>query len=728
MNESRKKIQAVTHLLPPLLLLITTAIFFREALFADRVLSYRDLFFFHYPLRYYWVSQYAHGFLPYINAAINGGQPLLANPNYAVFYPGNILFLIAPFNSAWNWSLAFHVFWAALGTYYFARKLGCSTTASLVAAIVFGFSGPVLSSLNYYNLLIAASWVPWILLSTNNGIERGGRWIAIAALALAAQLLAGEPTVQMITYALLVGMSMAYMLRLFGLAPPKAGTVFYRSIVIALLAVGLSALQTIPTLLWLPNSGRSETLDFRLSAAYWSLPPARIIELLVPHFYGNPMSNLSKDFWGSRISDSGYPYIFKIYCGWVTLLLAFFAARSRMGRTALIVALCALGLSMGRHLPGYQTLFNTLPPFHLLRYPEKFFLLVSFSLAVAAAFGVDFLLKTEKRISFRLLVVQLAPCLAALLVLCLGYWPEWMTAAQRAIQLRSIWDATLWLCIGALVMLFTARRPSPVSSFLFIIVIAFDLFLINGDIVKTRALSEVDRPPLFLYWFPQIKDIPVLHQGEDQMDLYFAGDLLPEKLLKEALHPLLGLQWGIQYGATDDIDRMSWRVSSAREKWIHKHFPAPEGLEEMRQAGIGRVLSLSGLDNPHLPIDYFLQFKSNKYIWLYRLNPPALAPIRWLASGKAVDSWGGSPYNLQIRSESLKPATLLILRNAIPGWRCQIDKTTTQLKSTEQGWITIDVPAGKHQVELEFTPPGLIAGLFLSGAASLVVLRMLFLV
>ena len=728
MNESQRKIQAGKHFIPPLVLLVVTAIFFREALFEEKILSYRDLFFFHYPLRYYWMSQYLNGFLPYINAAMNGGQPLLANPNYAVFYPGNVFFLVASFHSAWNWSLVFHVYWAALGTYYFTRRLGCSQAASLVAAIAFAFSGPVLSAMNYYNLLIAASWIPWILLSTSKGIERGGRWIAIAALALSAQLLAGEPTVQMITYAFLVAAGMAYALHPSSIAPAKRADVFYRLLSIALLAIGLSAVQIIPTLLWLPHSGRSETLDFRLSAAYWSLPPARLIELLAPHFFGNPMSSLSKDFWGSRISDSGYPYIFKIYCGWLPLLLALFGARARMGRFALAVTVCALGLSLGRHLPGYQTLFDVLPPLRLLRYPEKFLLPVSFSLAAAAAFGLDSILMTEKRRSLGLLFLSAAPFLALLLIVRIGYWPHWMTEPQRELQLRAIWNAALWLSVASLVIILAAGRPSPAVGFLFVVVLACDLFIINADILKTRTVSEVEKPPVFLYWFPQIKDVPLLHQGEDQMDLYFASDILPENLLKEALHPLLGLQWGIQYGATDDIDRLSWKMSSARQKWIHRHFPEPEALEEMRQSGIGRVLSLSGLNNPHLPIDYFVQFKSNKFIWLYRLKPPALAPIRWLTSGESVDSRSPAPYHLQIKAETRKPATLLILRNAIPGWSCQIDQRKALVKSTEQGWIVIDVPAGKHQVELNFMPPGLIAGMCLSGMTLLIALRLLLLV
>src|SRR5258706_7758284 len=338
----------------PLMLVVAWLAFFSPALLGGRVFCYRDLFFLQEPLRRYWINVVSAGHAPFLNAALNLGEPALANPNNAVFYPGNLLYFVLPFGAAWNLSLAGHVLWAALGLYCRAGRLDCTRPAALSGALVFAFCGPLVSSLNYYTILIAASWMPWTLGFALLAWKRGGIWTAATALALALQVVAGEPTPVVLT-AGLVGCGYA-----IGLLRDRSRyrAVLGRGSFIAVAAVLVSSIQILPTLLWLPHSGRAGGLPFRESVAYWSLHPARVAEFLVPHIYGNPTARLASEFWGGGFSDSGIPYIAKLYAGRIPLLLLPLALRRSIGRWTALVFASSLALSLGHRLLGYHLLYD----------------------------------------------------------------------------------------------------------------------------------------------------------------------------------------------------------------------------------------------------------------------------------------------------------------------------------------------------------------------------------
>ena len=702
--------------LPPFAILSAVLLYFYGPLFSHQVLLYRDLFFFHYPLRYYWISLLHEGHPPFLNAALNGGQPLLANPNYSVFYPGNALYLLLPFNLAWNLSLIFHVAWAATGMYFLARSLRSSRAASLAASILFAFSGPFLSALDYYNLMVAMSWMPWTILLFRNALQRRGRYILLPAFTVAAQILAGEPTVVLFTLFLLIAISIHFLRR-----SEKKTRDTMIMLCIPLLSVGLAAVQMIPTLLWLPNSGRSEGLDFFSSAAYWSLHPARLLEFFVPNFFGNVMSSETKNFWGMSFSDSGYPYIFRLYCGWLPLLLVPFAMKRENGRAGFAVFLCGVILAFGRFLPGYHFLFTIFPPMHVIRYPEKFLLLVPFGLALIAGAAITNLSRqSEKRIQPLIVSALLFFVIAGVAFFSRGLAVE--NEPQRLLQSAAMQQSLLWGAMSLLLIALTVFRKTSFTIAMLPILLLIDLAAVTRDVPQVWSEKEVDTKPYLIVRFPEVAEQPVLHATENQLDDYYEGGIDPQFYLKEALHPLTGLKWGIQYGATNDIDRMSWKVSSARQQWIQAHFPRPEAIEEMRMCGIARVISLAVIKNPQLPIDRLLKLKEGKHVWVYHVSPDPFPRVRWEQGSGGLEWQEPAPDHFRIRSNASSAGVLLIARNAIPGWKRTIDGSPGEADQSPQGWIRIAVPPGKHNIELWYRPPGLLAGTFVTALTSLVVL------
>lgn len=693
----------------PLLLAALTLIFFSGGLIFGGIFTFRDLLFFHYPLRHAWISELLRGHAPFLNAAINGGQPVLSNPNYAVFYPGNVLYLVLPFDAAWNLSLAGHALWAALGVYCLCRYLRCEKPAAFIAAVVFGFGGPLISCLTYYNLLITGSWIPWILLSALQLLDaRSGRMHAGAypmaylkmVLLLAILLLAGEPTIVLITATLLC------ILWLIHRPANQLWSGHVRTgILIALPALMIAAIQWIPAISWLGNTTRGEGLDFRLAAAYWSFHPARMIEYLAPHFYGDITSSYQRDYWGGSLSDNGFPYVVMVYCGWLPWLLTGAAFQRRAGKAALLLCACSLLLSFGHRLPGYRSLFEFFPLYRVIRYPEKFQIFLQLGLSVAAGIGCNELLSGRCRkspwITVTVLFIFLAA--AALFLHSPGISPE-----QRAQQIHSLASGLIaGLAAIAALILITRPRWRAAGTIVLPLVLVADLLPVTYGLLSTTPREEIHRPPKILQ---PLDRSTIYHHGEDQENLYFNSRIQPELFMRESLYPFYGLNWNISYGSAGDVDRMLWQTGQKRAATIRRQFPSAASIEMMRRSGIGHVVSLTPLDTAGLKLESAIELAPGTKEFLYRIDPAPLPKVSW-ENGSGQVSWNDNqPDKIQIRSRSAGDGILNVLVNAIPGWHCKIDGSESAIQSTALGWIRVPVRAGDHTIQLSYRPPGLIPG------------------
>lgn len=689
----------------PLLLIAVWLLFFSPALFLNRIFYFRDLFFFHYPLRHYWISGLFAGHWPFLNAGLNGGHPILSNPNYAVFYPGNLLYLLLPFDTAWNFSLAGHVLWAAFGVYWLSRILKCTQVASLSGAMVFAFGGPFLSSMTYHNLLVAGSWFPWIALLCIQSWNKGGKWVPWAAVAIAMQFLAGEPTIEMITFLAIIP-GWIYALWRSDLRAKQGAKI----ILILALAMMLVGIQLLPLLEWLPETQRGRGLPFRLSAAYWSLHPARLLEFLVPHFHGNVMGIFVQDFWGEKYSDSGYPYILKVYCGWFPIILMPLAFRRPWGKPAVFVVLAGLILSLGHRLPGYQLLYDLLPPFRVIRYPEKFLLMALMGFAVVTSLALGGI--RNKRDLIPSLVTGMI-LLFGLLILAFTFPHSNLTEAQRHIQIGAIrQSAAFGILTLSLLYLLTIPRFVGAVRWVIPFVIMVDLAAVTWEIPETHQREMTVAKPDILQKFPELQKIPILHLGEDQVDVYFSGNIEPIHFMQDVVHPLTGLSWGVTYGATNDIDRMGWWKSSVRQQQIFNKFPSPESFETMRRAGIGRILSLKPLKNKGFTQEKIYQGSHSLPVYIY--SHPQIPLVRWDQSNGKIAWQELAPYRIDFQIEAPKAGGIVIGRNAIKGWEAFEDGRKTTISEAEEGWLHLKTETGTHRFVVIYRPPGLTSGIVMT--------------
>ena len=687
--------------LPLLLGAAWLAVLFGRLLSPGRALANRDILLFHLPLRVCFRNLVAGGLLPLWNPWLNGGQPILSNPSYAAFYPPTWLVLPLPPEYALSVLAMLHAAIAFAGAWRLARRLGAGRGAAALAAVGYTGSGALLSLLEAYTLFCSMAWLPWVLALGDDALRRpaGRAWrrpALLAGLALAMQVLNGEPSTVVISVLALLALAAG---SLAEPAPPLPGrdhrarpagpgraALAWRVLVPPLAAAALAAVQLLPTADRLAGTVRSEGLA-AAEATLWSSPPERLIETAFPRLFGDPSRQGEGLFFGRGLHDLDYPYVVSIYPGLlVTLLGAAALALWPVPRRAAWVLCLAAGcfLALGRHNPLYEPLRRLLPPLAAMRYPERFILLAIAPLTFAAALGWQRLLDERRAgreqaadlpLALGLVVLVTAGALTALVYLAPGVAAAWLaehaplpvTARALARDLAFLrhegWAAIATAAAAAaLLALCRWRRPrAGLLSALAVALLAADLWHYGGGLVRTVPAAAYRQPPPLLRELKPPGARLFVQALPEERRLRLAGGDAGLALMQAQLARLLPYSaalWRVPYALDEDFDRMLTRWGSATLQVLHADLrQQPEMAFRLLGAwGVSRMLlrdtTAAGLPEDavprqltSLPMPVPRRFVADRFrMSVYRFVPrvsfhPSYASALYLAhsQGFAVD-------------------------------------------------------------------------------------------
>lgn len=377
----------ISVLLPALLLGGLAMLFFNKMALSNLILARGDTFLYFYPYWHAAAAALADGRVPFWNPAVFMGAPLLANSQAGFFYPFNWPFwLLLETPYAASASIILHVLIAAFGTYLVGRRvLSLSRSGALVAAASFAFGGYLTAQVEHINQLQGLSWLPWFFLAAAlaaRGTRRAWLLSTLATAALfALQLLAGHTQTTFITaVALLVWLLAGVIGSRFLPNSRPAGkpqqtrvlfSPFAALLAGGLLAVGLAAIQLLPTLELMRYSSREGGL-LPNEVMSFSLPPQLLAHSMLP-LYGQSLFT---------------EYV--AFLPLVILALAFIGGwqwRIREGVfPALTLSLTGLFLSLGAYNPLYWLLAR-LPGFSFFRAPARWLVLAALGLSLLAGIG-----------------------------------------------------------------------------------------------------------------------------------------------------------------------------------------------------------------------------------------------------------------------------------------------------------------------------------------------------
>ncbi len=562
------------------------ASFFLPLLSPRWALANRDVPLFHLPLRTAFRELAASG-LPVWNPWLHGGQPILSNPSYAAFYPPSWLAFAVPPAYALNLLAVLHAGIAFAGAWRLARRLGTGRGAAALAALGYTGSGALLSLLSAYTLFCSMAWFPWVLAAGDAALRSADRrgWLRPALAcggALALQLLNGEPVTVVVS-----GLGLLCLAASAAARNPRAAP---RVLVPVAAALALAAIQLVPTLGRLADSPRAGGVEAG-QAATWSAPPARLVELVFPRFFGDPARPQAGAFFGWNLHDRDYPYVASLYPGLLLTVLGVCALAlwpiPRRGAWALAIVLGAF-LALGRHNPLFEPLRQAVPLLAALRYPEKFAILAVACLGFAGALGWQRLLDERRAgryaaadfpLALALVLLATATTLTALLYLT----PRaalWFIHSYGGpdLQPRDVVRGLAYLrgegwaavataaAVAALLALCRWRRaPERVLLLAAVGLLAADLWHYGHGLVATiPAEAYREPPPLARAMAPMAPGSrvwvePAAESGPELIRR--GGD--PRRAIVRALlgrlEPYSGTLWGHSYAMHEDYDLMLTR-------------------------------------------------------------------------------------------------------------------------------------------------------------------------
>lgn len=720
---------------------------FKDLVFFDRTFFARDMTVIETPARKLCIELLKQGdFAPWTDAYGNG-QPFLANPKNAVFYPGGLLYALLPFFAAFKLHFLLHFLIGWAGLYYLGKALSLGEEAAFLGATLFFFGGITLSCVEFYNHIAALAWMPWVLLA----VFRFPRGFLRPTLRLSwlwsLMILAGTPFLLLIT-----GITAGLRSLLERKHRARRLGVLAVSVGIALL---ITAVQLIPAAEVLKGSVRGAG-----ASSTWALQPFQVFNFVFPNVLGNDRTPGRFDYWGGFLFDKGYPLFYSLYLGGGFLVLLILGMRGPFDirhRTFFGALLVFFVLALGSRLGIFQ-FWKDFPPFSLIRYPVKYMLGVVLAVCMLAAMAFDSIYRSGRPV--RRSASKLAAGWGVGLVLFLALRSSVVSAlsellgirdsAKQAALARSLLWGVVSLLIFTLVVMASPRfRPGlrRHAGRLFILLVVAELIGFNRFINPTIPTSFFDDPD-----FVRGASRPVTVYRDTPMSFYYQGkiDSLAgyHEYMRQTGMPFAGIAGSLRHPFGNDFYNLSDPGFSVLRALAKRDY----GLRVKLLAAVGCDWHIGHHRIPGLPIDmrmiegyrtYFQRVtKSSPSAWLsfrtvfaesredrrnvffdrffdpFRAaivdpaDAPFLTPVRE-ARGEVIPL-EEAPARGAWQVKNSHPALLVFQGNAREGWQATVDGVPAEVIPVNLFSRGLLLEAGDHRVETRYIPPGFRLGLWIS--------------
>jgi hypothetical protein len=761
----------------PILFITAVAFFFFWQYFLlDQTLYAGDTAFVMMPFRQFATSSLLRGQIPLWNPYIFGGTPALAEAQYQVFYPPNLLLFLLGVPWGMGILLPFHLALMAIGTYLFGRQMQFNRLAATVFAVTFSFGACVQSRLGVPVYTEAAAWMPWILWAYVRGCERGSYNIFLPGVFLAVQLATGAPQFTFYTLCLLTAY---HILRIGSKAEPRtsaseiaipeittpqtaisANSSRMRPWLVLGLTVAfgglLSAAQTLPELELAGLSDRGTKASYEYATQFSLAPHHFWTTLLLPGYYGLFQSATTDNFFPGE--ESGYLGIVAL-----GLIGAAFAVRSRHALFWTVIAVVSLGLALGSNNPLYRFLYDWVPGIGVFRAPARWLLITSFAGAALAGMGTQWLSSDEalRKRAARFACVTLAICLVACIFLILRR-SEPPTAPGGG------WGQAVLMCVALVIVGLTGFakiQPSLRRRLLLAlpILLAGDLFVVSQgmEVQSTLAAAAFETPPGSAshlkstapherFWtHDQALPLEKWQTASAPLDMSpvafrannvsLMRELMPSCVPTEFEVRSLTGAWGALmplrrhavplYKNDTPLDvKLKWlRLMNVRHHLAYNALSieglVPVGGETVKiyrdDQALPRafVVPYAQWTADRNPVDILSSPKFNPQIWaLIDGQPPKVPEPGWTIENLFAPATitKDELHFVSAEVQSFRGRHFVLMDTAYPGWHARVNGQSAEVRTANWMGRSVEVPAGAARIELHYEPQSVRLGLFIS--------------
>ena len=701
------------------------------------------------PWRQFAVETLRAGHLPLWNPLVGNGAPLIANYQSALFYPPNWLMLIIPPEMAQGWLMVAHWAWAGAGMVMLARTLGLKPLGQVVAGLVFGVSQCVVARSGFLSINATVAWMPWVIWAGEHVVNsksqipnskahlRNGLWLALC---VALPLLAGHAQTAWYTLLLLAAW---FLWRVLTSSPFRLSL---RVAAFLLLALGLAAVQLLPTAELLRQSPRAASAEYEFVMTY-SLSPWRLLTFFAPDILGNPAHGVFYGY-GNYWEDA-------LYIGLLPILLALGVILRRQFSNSLIlflslVSLATLLLALGRNTPLFPFLYRHVPTFNLFQAPARWLMVTAFALALLAGLGVDAWQKPRGRAVYW---TNLGTAGAVMMALTGGgVW--WATrAADTALraQLHTVAQAVMFCGLGLFIIALLSLRQPPAESrrwqWAVVGLVALDLVIANYGLNPTTTVDVYRSPSATesaltaaldghrLFYFPA-------DEYAVKFDLLSFKRFGPPELastLRAAQVPNAAMLSGL--ASANNFEPLV----SARYAALMEVISATRSLNLLRLMDVGVVASPASLDWEMVTgtetVTFYRAPLAPQRVWmvystltvpdenaaLEAITAPNFDPAAEIilepnprASERACPAAVHSPNTVRIPVALPQPGWVLLADTDYPGWEADVDGVPTPVWRADYAFRAVAVEAGEHTVTFCYRPRAFKLGWQISAVAMLV--------
>ena len=715
-----------------------------EYVTSQHVADIGDLVDYFYPVHSLSSSEIAQGRFPQWNPYIMGGVPLQEEPQSALFYPLHVLYYVFSAPVAWTLMLILRIWLAAMFMTALMRAIDVSRIGSVISGMAFAFGGFCIAWQGSA-LGDAMIWLPLVCYSTLHLSRHPSRqWVAITAIAFAMPVLAGHPETAI--HVILTGCAAALFLWIF----PEDGRSrfnmpFPSSFAAAgVLAVGLAAVQFVPTLDWIGNGSRTlndlwPTFDWHQGLGFVSRDITRgpnSAAILVP----NAVS----------------------YVGMFTLLAGGQALLSKPRRYVLgFACLVVFGVGASFGVAPFHWLLSQIPVVRGLK-NDRLILLSDFGLAALAGIGVSYL--QSQGSNYQLLrqrLVRIGVMLTATsLAVGLFIYKLYAATVQRADFFQRPSFSRAMLLAGIVLVGWKMVRGERFRAFGWAAaaLTTFDLLTFGFGFTGFVRRDQIF-PPAPVFDFLQKQDRPGTFRIAPGAVCVYAANTpmayglesvtgyevtVPPRLrlltadIAENLEPYISL---ISEKVLESKDR---RLDLLNMKYLVVPTPRPEYkmyaarperfLEVFNQGGMAVFENRNVLPRAFVVSAHNVRLLPDAAAQVEMLKDPAFNPLQAVileqqpeefqnlraigeaeppfAGNVSIIGWEPDGYRFQVHAST--PAVLVVSQNYFPGWRATMEGRSLSVFPADEAITGIAVPSGDHTVDLVYGPKSFRWGAVLS--------------
>lgn len=331
-----------------------------------------DVTLLYYPLRFFFGNSLHIGEFPLWNNNMFLGFPIHAEGQGGFFYPPNIIFAVFPQWIAYNYVFLMHLFLGGFFMYLFLREIKLKKIPSLLASVIFIFSGFFACHAEHMNLFNACIWIPLGFLFILK------KQYLYLSLIFALQLLTGFPQIAFYSGIIL------FFWQIFNTTKAKE---IFKFLFSPILGIFIAFCQVLPTIELIPHSIRSKGIKL-LDMFSWGYYPKDILLFFFPYIFGNPVI-------GTYTRNDSILYENCAFVGIMTILLAVIGL-TKIRKEKFIRFFFILFLAIISFLLVFPVIFkivSVIPIFNFFRLPQRFLVFVVFAFAVISAYGFQSLRK-----------------------------------------------------------------------------------------------------------------------------------------------------------------------------------------------------------------------------------------------------------------------------------------------------------------------------------------------